>query len=70
MPNLTWHRSSGCASGDCVVVAVDGDLVLVRDSKLGDNSPTLTFTCTEWDAFVEGVRAGEFDVDRLAAGAR
>lgn len=28
---------------------------------------TLTFTPAEWDAFIAGVKAGEFDVDVLAA---
>lgn len=58
MTNLTWRRAAGCASGDCVLVALDGDAVLVRDSKLGDNSPTLTFTAAQWTALVEDVAEG------------
>jgi hypothetical protein len=34
----------------------------VRDTKLGAASPILAFTNAEWEAFVKGVRNGEFDV--------
>lgn len=36
------------------------DAVLVRDSKSPENAP-LVFTVDEWSAFVQGVRAGEFN---------
>jgi len=51
---------SGGESGECVEVAVGPDAIGVRDSK-EDASPVLTFTRPEWDAFVRGVKAGEFD---------
>lgn len=44
----------------CVAVRV-GETVDVRDSK-HVSSPTLSFTRAEWDAFVQGVKKGEFDV--------
>lgn len=47
--------------GDCVEVATTGDSVLVRDSKDPDG-PVLRFTPREWEAFVDGVLAGEFDL--------
>ncbi len=51
------HRHS---NGNCVEVAAlpDGG-VAVRDSKDADG-PALTFTRDEWDAFVGGVKLGEF----------
>ena len=61
---LAWRKSSysGNNGGQCVEVAVPegGSAVLVRDSKepLG---PSLVLGHAEWRAFVEGVRAGEFD---------
>lgn len=58
-----WSKSTFSASnGSCVEVAgaQDGD-VLVRDTKLGEASPVLRFTPAEWDAFVAGTKAGEFD---------
>ncbi|MET8335332.1 DUF397 domain-containing protein [Streptosporangium canum] len=72
---VTWRKSSFSGNGgaDCVEVAVvPGDLALaghkadadelylVRDSKDPDG-PKLAFTRSEWDAFVNGVKLGEFD---------
>ena len=45
---------------NCVAVK-RGDTVQVRDTKDGQNT-TLTFTTGEWHAFIEGAKAGEFDV--------
>lgn len=56
---LAWRKSSFSASGNCVEVAVDGQSVLLRDTK--DRAGTvLTFTEAEWQAFLLGVGAGEF----------
>ena len=57
-----YRRSSYCGSGACVEVAAlpDGG-VAVRDSKEPDQAAH-TFTREEWEAFVLGVKAGEFDV--------
>jgi hypothetical protein len=108
-----WTSSSLCAGGDCVQVRHDDDVVYVRDSKLGDDSPVqewpltyweflcdaivadlprfsgfrkldddggvelrwahihpapLIFDAGEWKAFVYGVRAGEFDREKLSEG--
>lgn len=52
---------SGGDAGTCVEVAVRSDMVGVRHSKAPD-AGTLAFTPAEWEAFVEGVKAGEFDV--------
>jgi Domain of unknown function (DUF397) len=48
--------------GTCVEVGFVGDgvrQVMVRDSKHRDG-PVLRFSQSEWDAFLKGVRAGEF----------
>jgi hypothetical protein len=50
---------SACEGGSCVEVA-SADIVLVRDSK-DPEGPVLTFTRAEWEAFIQGVKAGEFD---------
>jgi hypothetical protein len=56
-----WLKSSASNTGNCVEVAfVEGGDVLVRDSKAPDER-VLSFTPAEWDAFLAGVRAGEFD---------
>lgn len=58
-------HSNGASS--CVEVQrADGDhpdrLILVRDSKYGDHSAVLAFTPAEWDAFIQGVKDGEFNL--------
>jgi hypothetical protein len=56
-----WRKSSrSSGGGNCVEVAFadDGD-VGVRDSK-DSGGPVLTFTPSEWQAFTEGTRDGEF----------
>jgi predicted secreted Zn-dependent protease len=55
---MEWQRSSYCAGGACVEVAVEAGAVLVRDGK-DPYGPVLTFTAAEWAAFVAGVQAGE-----------
>ena len=61
---VVWLRSRTCDTDYCVEVGrVDGGFA-VRDSKDPDG-PTLTFTAPEWNAFVRGVRAGDFDLHAL-----
>jgi hypothetical protein len=58
-----FQRSSFCRTDQPMCVEVDlADAparVRVRDSKK-PTSPVLTFTGDEWDAFIAGVKAGEF----------
>lgn len=58
-----WKKSSLSGStGSCVEVALNvRGTVAVRDSKDPDG-PKLIFTPSEWGAFTEGVRQGEFDL--------
>lgn len=58
----TWHRSSLCdnSGGSCVEVAFLGDTVISRDSKDPQHTVQI-YDRTEWTAFVEGVKNGEFD---------
>ncbi|NUR73357.1 MAG: DUF397 domain-containing protein [Hamadaea sp.] len=58
--SLPWRRSRRCDSGTCVEVAVLDDEVLVRDSK-DPHGPVLRYSRAEWQAFLAGVREGEFD---------
>jgi Domain of unknown function (DUF397) len=54
-----WKKSTRCGNATCVEVAKVNDQYLIRDSKNPNGAP-LSFTPEEWDAFVAGVRAGEF----------
>lgn len=58
----TWIKSSLSGyNGDCVEVAgLAHDRIRVRDSK-HPRGAVLNFTPAEWDAFIGGVRGGEFD---------
>ncbi|MEV0755843.1 DUF397 domain-containing protein [Streptosporangium sp. NPDC050280] len=71
-----WRKSSlsGNNGGNCVEVAelenvTEGpahkadhpDLIAVRDSK-DPEGPKLFFTPAEWTAFINGVKADEFDL--------
>jgi hypothetical protein len=59
---LAWIKSSLSAyNGNCVEVAgLNDDTIGVRDSK-HPRGAVINFTPAEWDAFIGGVRNGEFD---------
>lgn len=58
-----WRKSSySSPAGNCVEVrATAGGDIEVRDSKNRD-APSLTFTSTNWNAFVSHAKEREFDV--------
>ena len=58
---LEWFKSSfSSANGQCVETArLPDDGMAVRDSK-SRRTAVLVFTKGEWDAFLAGVKAGEF----------
>jgi hypothetical protein len=63
MTLTTWTRSSFCSAASCVAVLVEGSTVLVRDTKAPEHDgPVLSFSLQEWEAFVAGVKIGEFDL--------
>ncbi len=57
-----WRTSSFSGGANCVEVATIPGYIGVRDTKLGEAGPVLAFTPVEWQAFLAGVRAGEFEV--------
>lgn len=63
LSRASWFKSSfsNGQGGDCVEHArlPDGSRA-VRHSKHPDG-PALIFTAAEWEAFIQGVRHGEFD---------
>ena len=59
-----WRKSSRCEHATCVLVYPTDAGVLVRDSKLGDASPTLSYPPGKWAALIARIKAGEqVDVD-------
>lgn len=59
----TWIKSSysGSNGGNCVEVAeLPNGLRGIRDSK-DPSGPSLIFTPTEWNTFIEGVKNCELD---------
>lgn len=58
---IEWRKSSYSNNGQCVEVAKlpNGDTA-VRNSNHPD-AGTVVFTPGEMDAFIKGVKAGEFD---------
>lgn len=60
--DLRWFKSSFSAAGNCVEVAhLPGGGVAVRDTK--DRAKAAhVYTRPEWEAFLAGVRNGEFDL--------
>ena len=61
---IEWRKSTFSTTNGCVEVAVVGDRIAVRDSKQQGRGPVLEFTAAEWDAFLGGVRGGEFDLSQ------
>jgi len=62
MISENWQKSSFSSAGqDCVELRRVGDGVQVRDSK-NPESGILDYTMGEWQAFIAGVKHGEFDL--------
>jgi hypothetical protein len=65
LAGVAWHISTRSASngGNCVEAGPLGDgsgRVAVRHSRARDGA-TIVYTRGEWEAFVAGVKDGEFD---------
>ena len=62
LPGARWRKSGrSSAQGNCVELAsLGGDGVAIRNSRHPEG-PALVFTDAELDAFLGGVKDGEFD---------
>lgn len=56
----SWLVSRHCENGACVRVDLSGEMIFLGDSKNPDG-PILSYTRSEWNAFVTKARLGEFD---------
>lgn len=63
LSRAAWRKSTRSGTNGCVEVAFVDSNVAVRDSK-DRGGPVLVFTTHEWDAFIGGVRTGEFELPR------
>jgi len=62
LSKAAWITSRACNNSACVQVAhLPGGMVALRDSK-DTAKPAHVFDSQEWDAFIAGVKAGEFDL--------
>ncbi|MEV0110346.1 DUF397 domain-containing protein [Nocardia sp. NPDC050799] len=62
---LKWRKSSFTNPETCVEVAkTPAGSFLIRNSNSRD-AGTAEFTDSEWQAFIKGVKNGEFDPDKL-----
>ncbi|GAA0943292.1 DUF397 domain-containing protein [Nonomuraea longicatena] len=62
LSDAAWHKSSLSGDGpSCVEVAIGKSVIAVRDTK-DREAGMLMFTPDEWQAFIGGVRLGEFDL--------
>lgn len=59
---MDWiHSSYSSAQGNCVEVSMPADMVLVRDSKLGDDSPIVEFGLDRWQELFDAAAADELN---------
>jgi Domain of unknown function (DUF397) len=58
-----WHKSTRSSGGNSCVEVSDNlpQIVAVRDTKDRDGG-TLIFTRSQWSAFLDGLKDGEFDI--------
>ncbi len=61
LADATWHAAGDPGGPNQVEVTPIGGGMAMRDSDHPEG-PVLLFTKAEWDAFVAGVRAHEFDL--------
>ena len=69
LSHAVWRKSTRSgSSGNCVEVADNlPGIVAVRDSK-DAAGPKLIFGMAEWQAFVTGVKNGDFNLGRRSGG--
>ena len=60
LAELNWQVARECNGGSCIQVATHGEQIVIGDSK-NPEGPILTYSRTEWDAFSNGIRQGDFD---------
>jgi Domain of unknown function (DUF397) len=54
-----WRKSSHCAAGDCIEISQSENRrwIWIRSGQFN----SFPVTPDEWESFVKGIKAGEFD---------
>ena len=55
-----WRTASMSSDTNCVQVRRDNNQIVVGNSRFPDG-PFLSYTTSEWTAFLDGAKKGEFD---------
>jgi hypothetical protein len=58
--DFDWRVAQLCESGACVGVARQGEFVLIGNTS-SPEAPVSRFTSEEWNAFIAGIKLGDFD---------
>lgn len=59
--DTAWVKATASDQGNCVEMRRYDGAIEVRDTKDHGTGPVLRFTPTEWAAWLDGARTGEFD---------
>lgn len=61
--NIEWKKSTRCGTNACVEVAfLETYPLKIAVRNTDDPAVTVYFTEDEWNAFIAGVKTGEFDL--------
>lgn len=60
--------SSFCQDGGCIEVVDQDGLICLLNTSPESRSYVVSATYAEWEAFIKGVKAGEFDLDKIPQG--
>jgi hypothetical protein len=68
LEHRSWRKSSFSGNGgpNCVEVAGDGGMVLVRDTRHHGHGPVHRYSLAAWRAFVSALRTGQSEQDQPA----
>jgi hypothetical protein len=61
IPSVDWYRASFCQNGECVEIAAQNGVVIMRSSAEPD-SGQIRFTPEEFGCFLREAKAGGYDL--------
>ncbi|KGI79289.1 hypothetical protein IL38_24475 [Actinopolyspora erythraea] len=62
LADAVWRKSTRSnGTGACVDVGIAPSAAGVRDTKLGNESPTLAFTRSQWGSFLDALKNDRLD---------